>query len=627
MMTHQRPGETTVTPGEFLSISKRLGYRRRWVVTTLCLHVASILFEGIGVGIFLPVLQYMNSGGDIAKLTAESRLWRELIDVFAAVGLPLNLATLLTAAFVSLLARQGFTYVRMVYLARVGNDFVCRVRDIGFQRFLRAELGYHDHLRTGDVVNEMTTELKRVVGCMNSLLSFFGFILQGLAYVGVLLVLSATMTGIAVAILLIAVGSLRGIMAKTRSVGLTLTEANQQMSSFLVERLKSVRLVRLSGTEAAESRVMTELNKRQRDRLVSLQSLGALLKVVIEPMVIAVALVMLYFAVTYFDIQIERIFFFFLVLLRLLPVIKTIMVSRQGVLGSMAAIVLVDRRLAELETARGPEGGSRRFHHLKDNVRFEDVSFAYGEKGKGVPALKGTSLEIPAGKITAIVGPSGAGKSTLIDLLPRLRDPCSGRILIDGLPHTEFMITSLRAGIAFAPQVPVIFNVSVTEHIRYGLGNATAEQVREAAKLAQADEFIIRLPEGYDTMLGESGIRLSGGQRQRLDLARALVRQAPILILDEPTSNLDADSEALLREALSRIRRETDITIIIVGHRLSTLSNADIIVTLEGGKVTATGSHASHMAEGGWYARAYSRQMNQHGTGAPSSKLTTDVTG
>ena len=212
--------------------------------------------------------------------------------------------------------------------------------------------------------------------------------------------------------------------------------------------------------------------------------------------------------------------------------------------------------------------------------------------------------------MTALVGPSGAGKSTLIDLLPRLREYQSGEILFDGVPQREFDSASLRRAISFAPQTPQIFNVTIAEHIRYGWPEASMDDVRIAARLAQAADFIEALPDGYKTMLGEGGGHFSGGQRQRIDLARAVVRRAPILVLDEPTANLDADAEGMFREALEKLRRETEITIIIIGHRLSTVMSADQIAVLESGRVTETGSHAELIASGGWYARAY---MRQHG--------------
>ena len=250
---------------------------------------------------------------------------------------------------------------------------------------------------------------------------------------------------------------------------------------------------------------------------------------------------------------------------------------------------------------------------MNEAIRFENVHFTYSdtteeEEGGGTKALRGVDLTIPAGKTTALVGPSGSGKSTMVDLIPRLRTPQEGRILFDGVPQSELDVASLRAGVSYAPQQPQLFNVSIADHIRYAKPDATDAEIRDAARLANAEGFIETLRDGYDTLLGENGAKLSGGQRQRIDLARALVRRAPILILDEPTANLDAESEMLFREALAAIRRETDITVILIGHRLTTVTNSDQIAVLMEGRVEAAGSHDALLAAGGWYASAFKSQ-------------------
>jgi ABC-type multidrug transport system fused ATPase/permease subunit len=207
--------------------------------------------------------------------------------------------------------------------------------------------------------------------------------------------------------------------------------------------------------------------------------------------------------------------------------------------------------------------------------------------------------------------------------VPRLRDPTSGEIRFDDTPIQEFVTESLRAGIAFVPQEPQIFNITAAEHIRYGKEDASDAEVREAARLAGALSFIEALPQGFNTLLADGGKRLSGGQRQRIDIARALVRRAPILILDEPTSALDADAEAAFRDALQTLRRETDLTIIVIAHRLSTIADADQIVVLKKGKVEAVGSHAELIGGDNWYARAFKKQITVHSDRV--AELTDDI--
>jgi len=210
--------------------------------------------------------------------------------------------------------------------------------------------------------------------------------------------------------------------------------------------------------------------------------------------------------------------------------------------------------------------------------------------------------------MTALVGPSGAGKSTLLDLIPGLRHPQRGEIAIDGVPIAAFSLASLRGNIAYAPQQAQIFNTSLADHIRYGRPAATEEDIQQAAELAGALSFIAEFPDGFETMAGDKGGRLSGGQAQRLDLARALVRRAPLLLLDEPTSNLDAQSEEAFRQALVRVRATGDITIIIIAHRLSTVRDADRIAVIDNGIVEAVGAHDELIKQCAWYRDAFNEQ-------------------
>jgi subfamily B ATP-binding cassette protein MsbA len=247
--------------------------------------------------------------------------------------------------------------------------------------------------------------------------------------------------------------------------------------------------------------------------------------------------------------------------------------------------------------------GARPLSSFDQAIGFEGVVFAYGEEA----VLRGVDLQISRGEMVALVGPSGSGKTTLANLLPRFYDPTAGRLLIDGRDIREATLASLRGQIGLVTQETVLFDDTVRNNVAYGRADIGLERVQEVARAAQADEFVAALPSGYDTMLGERGTRLSMGQRQRITIARALLKDPPILILDEATSALDAESEAAVQQALETLMRGR--TSLVIAHRLATVRSADRILVLEGGRIVEEGNHADLLARGGVYKRLHDLQF------------------
>jgi subfamily B ATP-binding cassette protein MsbA len=252
-------------------------------------------------------------------------------------------------------------------------------------------------------------------------------------------------------------------------------------------------------------------------------------------------------------------------------------------------------------------------------IRFEDAGFGYENDGEVKQVLYGIDLAVERGEVIALVGPSGAGKSSLMNLIPRFFDVNQGRILVDGLDVRDVTIESLRKLIGKVTQEVVLFNDTVRNNIAYGQPDIALSEVQEAAKMALAHDFILRMPNGYDTMIGEKGVRLSGGERQRLAIARAILKNAPILILDEATSALDTESEAYVQAALSNLMRGR--TVFVIAHRLSTVRHASRIVVLEHGRITEIGSHEELIQKPGTYRRLHDLQFHTEGEMAPAEIL------
>jgi subfamily B ATP-binding cassette protein MsbA len=260
-------------------------------------------------------------------------------------------------------------------------------------------------------------------------------------------------------------------------------------------------------------------------------------------------------------------------------------------------------RLLEVPNEIADRPGAVALSTVRQGIAYEGVSFAYDDR----LVLDRLDLSIRAGEIVALVGPSGAGKSTLVNLLPRFFDPTAGRVAIDGVDIRDATVESLRSLIGIVTQDTVLFNDTIRANIAYGRSDLPLERVREAAAAAYADEFVMQLSAGYDTVIGESGLRLSGGQRQRLAIARALLKNAPILILDEATSHLDSQSEALVQKALYNLMQGR--TTLVIAHRLSTVIRADRIVVLEAGRIVEEGSHEELLALGGSYKHLFDLQF------------------
>ena len=267
--------------------------------------------------------------------------------------------------------------------------------------------------------------------------------------------------------------------------------------------------------------------------------------------------------------------------------------------GRVYEILGVERDLPEGKRVVAP--GS-----VRGDIVYDNVSFGYDTTQ---PVLRNINLHIPPGQTVAIVGPSGAGKSTLVSLLPRFYDPQAGRVLIDDIDAREFTLTSLRQQVAMVLQPPLVFPVTIRENIAYGRHDASFEDVEQAARLARIHDKVMQLPEGYETVVGEQGATLSEGERQRITIARAILRNAPILILDEPTSSVDAETEALIMQGFEQLMKGR--TTFIIAHRLSTVRNADVILVVRGGQVVEQGSFTELMRRQGAFAALYRTQFSE----------------
>jgi ABC-type multidrug transport system fused ATPase/permease subunit len=592
----------------WLRRAEKAGLSKRSIVLIILFSLIATITEIFGIGMFLPIFQFIRMEGDINALIADSVIWQYLVSIFQYFDIKPSLFILLVIAFLFFISRQFFIYIRLIYTQAVTQQLTQSQRVNLFNRYIKSDTHYHDSMPVGNLVNIIMTEVGMAISGVMAPTGLIVYVIMLIGYMFMLLILSWQMTVASIIILLIASLAPRAWIKQSEQTGRKLVNANTLMSEFLVGRLQSPRLVRLSGTEIAEQKEFYNLTLSQR----KYQMKGALLKaktiVVMDPAVIGLSLTFLYFAHTTLQLQIEIIGIYLVIALRLMPVVQSMIVQFQAIQSSLGSIDILEDHINEMKKFKEQDTGTNNLNMLNKLVLFNNVSYRYLEAKDY--ALKNVTLEFNKNELIAIVGPSGSGKSTLIDLLPRLRTPTSGYIHIDDIDIKDYTLKSLRKLISYAPQFPQIFYGTVRQHILYGKIDASDEEVQKAAHLSGAEDFINSLPQKYDTLLGEDAVKLSGGQRQRLDLARALVKKAPILILDEPTSNLDAESEDVFKKVIAKIQKETNTTIIIVAHGLASISDADKIVVLNKGEVESCGSHIELLNENGWYSKAWRIQKS-----------------
>ena len=578
------------------------------IMFLLALSFMSLATEMIGIGMFIPIVQFIGLDGDLDALALQSDLWLYVIQFFEFIGVNISLLVFLVMAFLLFTVRQLIIFIHLFYQLRLTHFLIKTLRDRIFKSYLMANSIYHDKVPTGVLTNIMSTEVpKSVVGTLMPV-EFIVYIIMAIGYTIILLFLSWEMTVASLLVFIVTSLIPRAWIRITTQIGRDLVNANTRATTFLISRLRSVRLIQLSGNEKSEFNNFYNLSMLQNKTSVLVGAIQAKTQLIIEPIVITMSLVFLYIAVEIIHMEVTMIGLYMVIILRMMPIIKSLILQFQNMQRALGSIEATVNRLKDLKKSKIVDNGTLVFDGLKHSIALNNVSFNYDLSDTDNNVIKNVSLNIPANLTTAIVGCSGSGKSTLVDLIIGMKNPNNGKIIIDNHECKEYKISSLLSSVSFVSQVPQIFNGTITNHIGYGEKNANINSIINAAKLAGASEFIENLSDGYNTVVGEDGARLSGGQRQRLDLARALMKKASILILDEPTSSLDAKSEHLFSVALKRIIKQMDTTILIITHRLASIVNSDQIIVMHNGQVESVGTHKQLITEDGWYKEAWDLQ-------------------
>ncbi|MBM3490370.1 MAG: ABC transporter ATP-binding protein [Alphaproteobacteria bacterium] len=511
------------------------------------------------------------------------------------------LAALLVAAI-----KAAASYAQDVLVGGVGQRIIADTQVALYRHLITADLAYLQSVHSGKLIASFLYDVQLLRETVSRALT--GVAKDGLTFVALSAVMFWQDWKLAALTLLVfppIAFAIRRLGRRMRKASGKTQAETGRLSAHLAETLEGARIVKAYGREdyeigraqAAVERRLAHIMKAVRTRSAaapSTEALGGL----------AVALAILYggWQAQQGSMTLGAFTSFLAALLMAYQPLKSLATFNTAIQEGLAAaeriFALLDTRPAIGEVADAPE-----LRLTAGQVRFEAVGFAYAG---GRAALSGVDLTVPAGKVVALVGASGAGKSTLLNLIPRFYDVSAGAVRIDGQDVRQVSLRSLRAAVGLVAQEAQLFDDTVAANIAYGRPGASREAIVAAARAAAAHDFIAALPQGYDTAVGENGVRLSGGQRQRLAIARAMLKDAPILLLDEATSALDAESERQVQEALRRLMHGR--TTLLIAHRLSTVQSADEIHVLDGGRIVETGSHRDLLARAGTYARLHALQ-------------------
>jgi ATP-binding cassette, subfamily B, bacterial len=503
-----------------------------------------------------------------------------------------------------------FAALRFYLVTWLGERVVADLRQAVYRRVIRMDPAFFESTRTGEVLSRLTadTTLVQAIAGVNLSITLRSI----LSLVGGLLMLALTSGRLTAAIVILIPLTILPMMAvgrRVRKLSRTAQDRIADTSSLVDETLNAIQTVQAFTLE--------ELQSRRYDVAVENSFMAAIQRSRVRAVLTAVGTMIVFCGITFVlwmgarqvltgQMTWGQLSQFFLYA----GYVGTAAASLTEMWGEVQRAAGAMERLAELldaqPTIEAPAQPAVMPSTLAGLIRFENVSFSYPSRGD-IRALHELSLEVKSGETVAIVGPSGAGKSTTFQMLLRFYDPQAGRILIDGVDIRSWRPEDLRSRIGFVPQDTVLFGATARENIDYGRPGSTQEQIVEAARAAAADEFLQTLPQGYDTFLGERGVRLSGGQRQRIAIARAVLKDPPILLLDEATSSLDAESERLVQAALNVLMRGR--TTLVIAHRLSTVLRADRIVVLQAGRIVAVGGHAELMRSSPLYAKLAALQF------------------
>jgi subfamily B ATP-binding cassette protein MsbA len=574
-------------------------YRPALTAGVITLSFFAALLEGIGLSFLLPIVETAQSSGP----PSQQGLVGAFYATYQFLNVPFTLEYIIVGVGIVMTARYVSSFLVAWFKTKLQTEYVRELQTKSFRGALNAHIAYFDEKGSDDILNNIVTQARYAGRVIQWVVEVIEQTLLSLMYLTIALILAPVFTLVTGILLGGVLFGLRRLVESGYDVGDRVATANERVQSAVQAGTQGIRDVKLFGMseelfsnfkqsvdQFAESSIALRRNQAALDNFYQLATAVTVFGLI-------------YAAFRFSSLSLGGLGVFLFAMFRLAPRVSNLNTKIYRIEGDLPHLLRTQEFIREIDGHVEPAEGETPVPYRISTTEFEDVSFAYETSEQILDSL---SFSVNRGEFVAFVGPSGAGKSTIVSLLTRMYEPDAGVIRANGTPIDKYPIDQWRSRISVVRQNPYVFNETLRYNITIGNRDVSEEKLREVCEIAQVTEFIDDLPNGYDTVLGDEGVRLSGGQRQRVSIARALLKEADLLVLDEATSDLDSNIEERVHRAIEEMER--DYAMLVIAHRLSTVRNADRIYTMRDGHIEESGDHESLVDRDGTYANLYATQ-------------------